>query len=107
MKEMVYNPSQTIAQNAKNNGVSIATIRLYVKANGIDRRYDEKLKVFTAIKGLQEQHPNYTASQIQHLSGYALNTVKKYMKMVDFPFIASSDKYSAFDLGKSINIIKT
>ena len=107
MKEIVYNPSQTIAQNAKNNGVSIATVRLYIKSNGIDRRYDEKLKVFTTIKELQEQHPDYTASQIQSLSGYALNTVKKYMKMVDFPFVASSDKYSAFDLGKSINIIKS
>ena len=107
IKEIVYNPSQTIAQNAKNNGVSIATVRLYIKFNGIDRRYDEKLKVFTTIKGLQEQHPDYTASQIQSLSGYALNTVKKYMKMVDFPFVASSDKYSAFDLGKSINIIKS
>jgi hypothetical protein len=107
MKEIVYNPSQTIAQNAKNNGVSIATVRLYIKSNGIDRRYDEKLKVFTTIKGLQEQHPDYTASQIQSLSGYALNTVKKYMKMVDFPFVASSDKYSAFDLGKSNNVIKS
>ena len=44
MKEIVYNPSHTIAQNAKNNGVSIATVRLYIKSNGIDRRYDEKLK---------------------------------------------------------------
>ena len=105
--KIVYNPSQTIAQNAKNNGVSIATVRLYIKSNGIDRRYDEKLKVFATIKRLQEQHPDYTASQIQSLSGYALNTVKKYMKMVDFPFVASSDKYSAFDLGKSINIIKS
>lgn len=107
IKEIVYDPSQTIAQNAKNNGVSIATVRLYIKSNGIDRRYDEKLKVFKTIKGLQEQHLDYTASQIQSLSGYALNTVKKYMKMVDFPFVASSDKYSAFDLGKSINIIKS
>lgn len=107
MKEIVYTPSQTIAQNAKNNGVSIATIRLYIKANGIDRRFDEKLKIFSTIKGLQEQHPEYTVSQIMRCSGYSLNTVKKYMKMTAFPFAASSDKYSAFDLGKSRNIIKS
>ena len=107
MKDIVYNPSHTIAQNAKNNGVSIATIRSYIKDNGIDRRFDEKLRIFTKIKELQKQHPEFTAAQIRLYSGYSLNTVKKYMRMVEFPFAASSDKCSAFDLGKSNNIIKS
>ncbi len=107
MKEVVYNPSLTIDQNAKINGVSVATIRLYIKTNGIDRRFDEKMKLFTTIKGLQKQHPEYTASQIQRLCRYSLNTVKKYMQMTAFTINASSDKYSAFDLGKNKNIIKS
>ncbi len=107
MKEISYYPNLSIAENARLNGVSIATIRKYIQDSGIDRKFDEIYKTFTNIKRLQEQHPEYTASQIMRYSGYSLNTVKKYMKMTDFPFAASSDKYSAFDIGKSMNIIKS
>lgn len=107
MKELSYYPNLSIAENARLNGVSIATIRKYIQDSGIDRKFDEIYKIFTNIKRLQEQNPEYTASQIKRLSGYSLNTVKKYMKMVEFPYCLSPEKYSGFDLQKSNNIIKS
>lgn len=107
MKEISYYPNLSIAENARLNGVSIPTIRKYIQDSGIDRKFDEIFKIFTNIKRLQEQNPEYTASQIKRLSGYSLNTVKKYMKMVEFPYHLSTDKYSGFDLQKNNNIIKS
>ena len=35
-----YNPSLSVAQNAKRNDVTEAAIRYYIKVNNIDRRFD-------------------------------------------------------------------
>lgn len=107
MNEVLYNPNFSIDQNARVNGVSVATIRKYIKEKGIDRRFDEKLKIFNKIKALQKLHKECPVSKLAKLSGYSLNTVKKYLLLPDFSFEVSPDKYSAFDLGKCRNIIKS
>ena len=49
-KKILYNPDISIEDNAKANGVSEATIRNYIKINGIDRRADEKLRKINICK---------------------------------------------------------
>lgn len=105
MKELSYYPDLSVEENARLNGVSVATVRMYIKECGIDRRFDEQYKIFTAVKKLQEQ--DLTASQIRKRSGYSYNTVKKYMQMTEFPFRPSTEKYSAFDRRKIKNIVKS
>lgn len=106
MTEIDYNPSLSVAENAKQNKVSVATIRKHIKELGIDRRYDEKLKIYNKVKELQRLHPEFSASEIAKQTQYSLNTVKKYLQLSDLP-LPSASKFSSFDYTKCRNVIKS
>ena len=67
-----YNPSLTVAENAKNNGVSEATIRLYIKNNSIDRRFDRKINIIEDCKKYLKKHPTATRNELQQKTGHSL-----------------------------------
>lgn len=59
-----YNPSLSITENARRNGVSEAGIRYYIKANNIDRRYELKIQIVEKLRQTLSSNPNMTIVQI-------------------------------------------
>ena len=73
-----YDPSLSVAENAKKCGVSVAAIRYYIKTRGIDRRYDGKVKVVEGMKAYLAEHPNATRAELQRATGHGINTIRRY-----------------------------
>ncbi len=105
-RQILYNPSLSVKDNAKINNVSEATIRLYIKNNNIDRRYDEKLVKLKAIQKLKDKQPNITVPELQRKLGLSYNTITKYLNN-NIETKKIEKKISAFDLSKADNIIKS
>ena len=104
---IVYNPLQSIEDNAKQNKVSTSTIRKYIKDNGIDRRFDEQKAKFMKVKELQKSNPSITIAEIQKQLGYSFYTVKKYMTIDETNWNPRNGKFSSFDLSKADNLVKS
>lgn len=83
-KVIQYNPRWTIKKIADVNGVSEATIRLYIKQNHIDRERDCQLLIFLKIHNLIQKHPKLTISQIAKRAKCSLLTARKYAAMQTF-----------------------
>lgn len=73
-----YNPSLSVAQNAKNNGVSEENIRYYIKTRNIDRRLEAKINVLEDIRKTVKNYPEATKAETARRTGHSINTVKKY-----------------------------
>ena len=73
-----YNPTLSVADNAKRNGVSEDAIRYYIRTRGIDRRYTEKMKVLKSMQDYLDEHPNATKAEVARQSGRGINTVVRY-----------------------------
>ena len=73
-----YDPSLSVAENAKKCGVSVAAIRYYIKTRGIDRRYEGKVKVVEGMKAYLAEHPNATRAELQRATGHGINTIRRY-----------------------------
>ena len=73
-----YDPSLSVAENAKKCGVSVAAIRYYIKTRGIDRRYEGKVKVLEGMKAYLAEHPNATRAELQRATGHGINTIRRY-----------------------------
>lgn len=73
-----YNPSLSIAKNAKNNGVSEENIRYYIKTRNIDRRLEAKINIVEDIRKFIKDYPDATNTEIARGTGHSVNTVKKY-----------------------------
>ena len=73
-----YNPALSIAENAKQNGVTEDAIRYYIRTRGIDRRYAEKMKVLKSMQDYLDEHPNATKAEVARQSGRGINTVVRY-----------------------------
>ena len=73
-----YNPSLSIAENAKRNGVTEDAIRYYIRTRGVDRRYEEKKKVLKSMKDYLKEHPNASKAEVARQSGRGINTVVRY-----------------------------
>ena len=91
-----YNPSLTVAENAKKNGVSEATIRLYIKNNSIDRRFDRKINIIEDCKKYLKKHPKATREEICKKTGHSLSTIRKYWE-----YISTEKPLTDFDKEKS------
>ena len=63
-KEILYNPSLSVKANAKANGVSEASIRYYIKVNGIDRRADEKVRKIDICRKYFRYHSDANINQM-------------------------------------------
>ena len=73
-----YNPALSVADNAKQNGVSEDAIRYYIRTRGVDRRYAEKIKVLKSMQDYLDEHPNATKAEVARQSGRGINTVVRY-----------------------------
>ena len=73
-----YNPSLTIEENAKNNGVSVDGIRYYIKSRGIDRNYERKVNTVEAIRKCIKKHPKATKAEVAKKTKLGINTISKY-----------------------------
>ena len=73
-----YDPSLSIAENAKRNGVTEDAIRYYIRTRGVDRRYAEKKKVLKSMQAYLKEHPNATKAEVARQSGRGINTVVRY-----------------------------
>lgn len=102
-----YNPSLSIKQNADRCGVTEAAIRKYITAQGIDRRYDEQVKRYNAVKVYVQSHKEAKPSEVAKALNMSLNTVKKYMAMESVPVKPNTDKVSKVNLSKLSAPIKT
>lgn len=103
--KMIYDGRLSVEENADKCGVSINTMRLWLRMNHIDRRHDAQLVRYKAIKKLQKR--GLTAQKIADKTGYAVNTIKKYMKMQSFEESVSKNKYSIFDVSNNDTIIRS
>ncbi|MBO5330908.1 MAG: DUF1768 domain-containing protein [Alistipes sp.] len=77
-----YDPSLSVAENAKKCGVSVAAIRYYIKTRGIDRRYEGKVKVVEGMKAYLAEHPNATRAELQRATGHGINTIRRYWEVL-------------------------
>lgn len=102
-----YNPSLSIKQNADRCGVTEAAIRKYINEQGIDRRYDEQVKRYNAVKVNVQSHKEAKPSEVAKALNMSLNTVKKYMAMESVPVKPNTDKISKVNLSKLTAPIKT
>lgn len=73
-----YDPSLSVAENAKKCGVSVAAIRYYIKTRGIDRRYEGKVRVLEGMKAYLAEHPDATRAELQRATGHGINTIRRY-----------------------------
>lgn len=105
--KMMYDAKLSIEDNAAICKVSISTMRTWLKQHKIDRNFDAKLVRFKAIKKLQKRTPPLTAQQIAKKTGYAVNTVKKYMRMDSLEQESNQEKVSIFDVSNNDTIIKS
>ena len=77
-----YNPSLSVTENAKKNGVTPAAIRYYIKVNGIDRRADRKKKVIEDCREYLRKHKKATWDEVQKKTGHSLSTIRKYRESI-------------------------
>ena len=102
---IVYDSALSVEDNARLNGVSVATIRRYIKINSIDRRSDKKREILAKINNLLRKKPSITPNEICAELGYSLNTIKKYLKFDINSVRTEIGKISAYDLTKKNNVI--
>lgn len=105
--QIMYDAKLSIEDNAANCGVSISTMRTWLKQHNIDRNFDAKLVRFKAVKKLQKRNPPLTAQQIANKTGYSVNTIKKYMRMDSLKQESNHKKLSTFDVSNNDTIIKS
>ena len=91
-----YNPSLTIKENAKRNGVTEAAIRYYIKVNHLDRRFDRKQNIIDDCRIYLKKHPNATTTELCKKTGHSLSTIYQYWE-----YIATEKEFSDFDSEKT------
>lgn len=98
MKEskVIYDPHQTIEEMATASGVSVATVRRYIKLHKINRQYDKQRLNYDAVRSYYETHPNATYQQVATALNLAINTVRKYANMSEM-HNNDAEKFSMVD----------
>jgi len=100
-----YNPRLSMKVNAQNMGISIHTLRAWLKQHNIDRHFDSMFAKYTEVKKYQKR--GLSAQKIADKTGFALMTVYKYMRMDSFDKQTEKDKLSSFDTSHSETVIKS
>ena len=102
-----YNPCLSVAENAERCGVSESAIRKYIRTNGIDRNYDNKVAKQKAVLALREKNPAMSLAEMARKLGYSVNTIKKYLTLDNAQSETATSKVSTFDVKKNVNNIKS
>ena len=77
-KIKTYNPKLSAAQNAKKNGVSVETMKTYIRVNGIDKSLDRKNAIIEKCRKFFLKNPNCTWEEMHKSTGCSLSTIRKY-----------------------------
>ena len=93
--DMKYNPRLSIEENAARNQCSVATVRKYIRLNGIDRNYEGKVAKIDKVKAALKRKPEATISTIAQETRLSVNTVKKYL-----PYALGEKELSKIDTRK-------
>ena len=101
----LYDARLSIKENAERCGVTVNTMRNWLQINHVDRQYEAQLIKYKAVKKYQRR--NLTAQKIAEKTGFSLNTVKKYMRMVAFTKKGVKNKSASFDITNNETIIKS
>ena len=64
-----YNPSLTVKENAKKNGVTESAIRYHIKVNSLDRRFDRKQNLIEDCRNYLKKHPNASKTELHKKTG--------------------------------------
>ena len=91
-----YNPSLTVKENAKRNGVTEAAIRYYIKVNHLDRRFDRKQNIIDDCRKYLKKHPSATKTELHKKTGHSLSTIYQYWE-----YISTEKEFSDFDSEKT------
>lgn len=94
-KEILYNPSLSVKANAKANGVSEASIRYYIKVNGIDRRADEKVRKIDICRKYYRYHSDANINQMAKDTKVSYFFIKK-----NWDYIKGEKVFDNFDKDK-------
>ena len=105
--KMLYDAKLSVENNAARCEVSVPTINLWIRRNGVDRLYDSMHLRYKTIKKIQKQHPAWSVRKIANKAKLSINTVRKYMAMDKFEKPMVENKISTFDISKSKFLIKT
>lgn len=101
-----YNPALSVKENAELCGVSVATIRKFIKENSIDRRRDAAIHKQKTIQTLKEKNPDISIAEIARQTGYSENTVRKYITTFENHSKIDTKKVSKFDVSNK-SVIKS
>lgn len=102
-----YNPCLSVAENAKRCGVSESAVRKYIRVNGIDRSFDNKIVRRKAILKLKKENPTMSITEMSRKLGYSLNTIRKYLNTECKQSEIDTYKVSTFDMKRNVNNIKS
>lgn len=97
---MRYDPDKSVKQNALDNGVSVPTMRKYIKVNKIDRLNDERARVHEPIHRLHIAHPDWSARRIARELGISQTTAAKYINVESIDPVEG--KWSARDYKRNM-----
>lgn len=102
-----YRPQLTISENATQNNISVASMRLWLKEKQIDKQFDSQYAKYKKVKSIIKKDPNASAQKIAQKTGFSLNTVKKYVRMQEFKQKPRQNLLTSFDIAKESNVIKS
>ena len=95
VSRIVYNPTLSVEENAKKNGVSVAGIRSYIKVNNIDRRYDRKQNLIEDCRKYLKKHPKATRQELSKRTKHSPTTIRLY-----WDYITTEKELPDFDTEK-------
>lgn len=95
-KTIKYYPNETVKKNARLNGVSEASIRLYIKNHNIDRRADEKARKIEICRKFYKSHKNTTRHNMAVETKISNTWITTY-----WDYITSNKPITFFDSNKS------
>jgi predicted transcriptional regulator len=64
VSKIKYNPSLSVAENARLNNCTVDAIRYYIRTRGIDRRYEGKMNIIEDIKKYLQVHPSAKKAEV-------------------------------------------
>ena len=91
-----YNPSLTVKENAKKNGVTESAIRYHIKVNSLDRRFDRKQNLIEDCRNYLKKHPNASKTELHKKTGHSLSTIYNYWE-----YISTEKEFADFDSNKT------
>ena len=80
-KVIKYDPKKSVEQLAKSNGVTVPTIRKYIRDKNIDRKRDERMLVYNRVWLEYTQDSDIPQAAMARKLGMSVNTIKLYLGM--------------------------